>query len=133
MRTVIVGGPRCGKSTLATTLEAPIFCTDPRSKCQEPNATSTYLPEGLAFNEVPPWVAAHWFTMPAPWTIEGQATARSLRHWLLHHSPIAPCDRIILLTQPKVPQSKGQRIMTKGIMTVWHQIARFYQPLVVIN
>jgi hypothetical protein len=77
----------------------------------------------------PPGLPGHWFTMLAPWIIEGQATARSLRHWLLHHGPAPPCDRIILLTQPNVPQSKGQRNLAKGINTVWREIARYYQAI----
>jgi hypothetical protein len=131
-RTIIVGGPRCGKSTLARQYRArgvPVFCGDPRSKCKEPEDGVTYLPEGLDWSEGSQYVANEWFTMPGPWLLEGQIMARALRKWT---SAGEPCDEIIVLRNhhPKAVVSPGQRAMHKAVMTVWSEIEGRFAHLV---
>lgn len=80
MRTIIVGGPRTGKSTLAQKLEGPIYCTDPRHRVKEPADNVKYGPD-VEWEDTSDWLADNWLKMPGPWTIEGHATARALRKY----------------------------------------------------
>ena len=132
MRTIIVGGPRTGKSTLALRLGAPIYCTDPQSKVKEPLEGVTYGPE-VDWGEDSDWVANHWLPRQGPWTIEGHATARVLRKYYEQSRHVVggdvppPCDRIVVLCRQHY-FSEGQRRMHQGVMTVWHQIKYHYEP-----
>jgi len=152
MRTVIVGGPRCGKSWLAADLSlntsegsgplgtAQIYCGDPLSKVKEPMPTVHYLPEGLPFsgdNGAAQWIVDNWFAMPGPWVCEGHVMARALRRWM--HAPEQygsaddhfPCDRIIVLENhhPLAEVTGQQRAMHKGVMKVWSEIASYYHSI----
>jgi hypothetical protein len=125
MRIVIVGGPLHGKSTLAASLGLPVYCGDPRSTVREPRAGVTYLPEGLpmAGDDGPAqWIVDHWLTRPGPWVVEGWIMARTLRRWVQTRRE-KPCDRVIVLTTPKVPQTPRQLSITRGVATVWQQVA----------
>lgn len=152
MRTVIVGGPRCGKSWLARELAnetteghgplgtAPIFCGDPLSKVKEPMPTVHYLPEGLPFSGddgAAQWIVDNWFRLPGPWVCEGHVMARALRRWLNAEEQYGtddghlPCDRIIVLENhhPMAKVTDGQRAMHKGVMKVWDEIASYYAAI----
>ena len=139
-RIIIVGGPRCGKSTTARTLRLqgyPTFCGDPLSRVKEPEEGVTYLPEGLPFSGdqgSASWVAENWFSMPGPWVCEGQVMARALRRWLSMHGTDAPppADRIIVLAtvHPNATPTAGQLAMGKGVMTVWREIESFFAGIV---
>lgn len=108
MRVVIVGGPRCGKTTLAATLGLPTRHTDDVI--------------GLGWSEASAEVAT-WLDAPGPWCIEGVAAARALRKWLAAHESGAPCDEIRLLWVPLVERTDGQERMALGIETVWCEIS----------
>ena len=130
-RVIIVGGPRCGKSTLARDLRGkgfPTFCGDPRSLVKEPEDGVTYLPEGLSWSEGSLFVAEYWFTLPGPWVCEGQVMARALRKF---PEAVAPCDRIIVLLDPHpaARPTPGQLAMGKGVRTVWEQIEHRFLPI----
>lgn len=144
MRTVIVGGPRCGKSWLANDLSletteghgplgtAQIYCGDPLSKVKEPMPTVHYLPEGLPFsgdNGAAQWIVDNWFAMPGPWVCEGHVMARALRRWM--NVDCFPCDRIIVLENhhPLAEVTDHQRAMHKGVMKVWNEIASYYAAI----
>ena len=134
MRTIIVGGPRCGKSTLAATLGAPVYCGDPRSKVKQPLTGVEYLPEGLPFagdSGSSAWIGRNWFAMPGPWTLEGHVMARALRRWARTHQGM-PCDRIIVLREPHpaAEVSSGQRAMGVGVLTVWDEIAHRFAGII---
>lgn len=153
-RIVILGGPRVGKSTLAREIAVrhegengwhmlPRYCGDPRSKVKEPLIGVTYLPEGIplaaergASGVAPDWIAENWFTLAGPWVMEGQVMARALRRYMentegsMHGGQaMLPCDRIIVLMEPKVEQSKGQAAMHAGVMAVWIQIEPYYRSI----
>lgn len=128
-KTIIVGGPRTGKSTQARQLRregTPTFCTDPASRVDEPEEGVTYLPEGLDWSEASAYVAEQWLTMPGPWCIEGVATARAIRK--LQKTKGTVCldgVRVLLMFEPApgVELLKGQASMAKGVETVWKGIA----------
>lgn len=135
-RTVVVGGPRRGKSTLSAEYLArgiPVYCGDPLSKVKDPMPGVNYLPEGLSFagdDGGAAWVAENWFTMRGAWVCEGQVMARALRRWSAAHPDQHPCDQIIVLTEPRAATSAGQEAMHKGVMTVWREIAYRFGEIV---
>lgn len=131
MRIVIIGGPRCGKSTTAGRLSratgAPIFCADHRSKVKEPLSQVHYLPETISWYQPGPWIVGNWFTVSPPWIIEGSTLVRALRYWKDEGFPGSPCDKIILCFKPQIDElSKGQQSLLKGVMTIWQQVAHHY-------
>jgi hypothetical protein len=143
MRTVIVGGSRTGKSTLAREMRrrgVPTFCGDPIEFVKEPEADVTYLPSGLAYSGDDggaAWIAEHWFTMPGPFCIEGHVTARALKRWLNAPEQYGsapdhfPCDRIVVFLQqrPELELLKGQISQHKGVMTTWRSIADYFEGM----
>lgn len=134
-RIVIVGGPRCGKSTLARLLrearQLPTFCGDPRSMVKEPEDNVTYLPEGLHWSDSSQFVADHWLGRPGPFVCEGQVMARALRKYQLGESP---CDLVVVMTHqlPGVQVSAGQAHMHKAVMTVWREVAPRFGHLAIM-
>ena len=109
---VIAGGPKCGKTTAAQRL-APVLGFVVRSTDE--------LISGHDWSSVSAEVAT-W--LPATGAIvEGVATARALRKWLVGHPDGRPCDVVLLLEQPYQPLNDGQERMRKGCNTVWHEIA----------
>lgn len=132
-RIIIVGGPRCGKSTIARAYARrgiPVFCGDPAHLVKDPEDGITYLPEGLTWSDGSAFVAQEWFTLPGPWVCEGQIMARALRKWL--RTP-TPADHIVLLRDhhPKARPTPGQRAMHKAVMTVWREIAHKFTDITI--
>lgn len=132
-RVIIIGGPRCGKSTIARSyLQAgiPVYCGDPAHLVKDREDGVTYLPDNLQWSDGSFYVASEWFPRPGPWVCEGQIMARALRKW---KRTMPPADHIILLTDhhPKARPTPGQRAMHRGVMTVWREIAPKYLRLVV--
>ncbi len=144
MRTIIVGGPRTGKSTLAKSFGVPVFCGDPRSLVKDPEPGVTYLPEFYDLPEKERWsagseyVAKEWFSLPGPWVMEGQIMARALRKWM--KSPAGfyfgapygyPCDRIIVLTQQYMHAvtKPGQIRMHAQVMDVWREVSWRFESI----
>ncbi len=110
---VIVGGPRCGKTTrarqLAAATRAPVRHTD--------DLIGKFDWSGVS-HEV-----SRWLDEPGPWVIEGVAAVRALRKWLAAHAAGKPCDRIERLTRPFVALTSGQAAMAQACETVWSEIA----------
>lgn len=107
LRTVIVGVPKSGKTTLSHTMSAPRFHTDDLI--------------ALGWSEASE-AACNWLDAPGPWVIEGVAMARALRKWLAKYPEGKPCDQLVVLETPWVVLTKGQETMAKGIFTVLDEI-----------
>lgn len=152
MRTVIVGAPRSGKSTLAEQIReatgAPHYCADPHCLVKEPLPGVTYLDDKYAdpdlWSDASQYVCEHWLPMPGPWVLEGVSMARVLRKYLRllkadPHAPWdfmpdyrhAPVDRVIVLhgTRPECSPARGQRTMGKGVFTEWDDVEREFAPI----
>lgn len=109
MRTVICGGPRTGKTTLAASLPGPIKHTDDLILDHDWSAASE--------------AASSWFDEPGPWLVEGVTAVRALRKWLAAHpGHDKPCDLVIWLYRQHELLTKGQATMAKGCLTVWREI-----------
>lgn len=129
-RVIIVGGPRCGKSTMARQLRAegiPTYCGDPVSKVKEPEADVTYLPEDIRWEDQSEWIVNNWFPMPAPWCCEGIVMARAIRkgHRLGRDNLLKDVE-LKYTNFPFVMCTPRQIALIKGVETVWNEInARF--------
>ena len=107
MSTVIAGGPKTGKTTLAARMGRECLHTD----------DLIHLGWVGARDEV-----ARRLGPDAPAVIEGVQTIRGLRQWLREHPEGKPCDELIWLERAKVPRTQGQAIMARGIETVLLEI-----------
>jgi hypothetical protein len=132
-RIIIIGGPQCGKSTYALSLNKPVFCGDPRSLVKRPVDGVTYLPEHLSWSAGSDFIANNWFKQKGPYVIEGVSIVRALRKWKKNHSVVRsmPCDRIIYIVNkhPSVQRLPGQDAMEKAVLTVWNEIRNYYAPI----
>jgi dephospho-CoA kinase len=103
-RVGIVGGPRTGKTTLASLVrDRPVIGTD-RFK------------DEVSWDDTPASIIAEAEKHESV-VIEGVMVARALRKGL-------PLDAIIYLTRPKVDESElkqGHRSMAKGVQTVFRE------------
>lgn len=107
MRTVIVGGPRTGKTTRALAEGGEIIHTDALVGERDFSAQSQAVAEHLG--------------KPESFTMEGVTAVRALRKWMRDH-PGKPCDKVVRLTEPKVALSEGQRRLGVGCDTVFREI-----------
>ena len=110
-KTLILGGPRTGKTTLAGELAAgrPVYHTDQLVGTHEWSAASA--------------VVAQWFDeLGDEWVIEGVTAIRGLRKWLAAHPEGSPADEIIWLKQPRERLSHRQLTMMKGCITIMSEI-----------
>jgi len=110
----IAGGPRSGKTTLATELAlrsgTALLSTDDLI--------------GLGWSEASQAVAARMLTASADLIVEGVAVARAIRKALAQAAG-RPCDRLVLLAgrrREAGPASPGQAAMAKGVDTVLAEI-----------
>ena len=126
MRVLIIGGPRSGKSVLASRMGLKHYCTDPISLVKEPMKNVTYLPEGLEWGKDSEYVVKNWFTQDNC-VIEGVGVARALRKF----TGDKPCDRIIILKDkhPFTDRTDGQEVMAKAVLTIWGEVADKYRSI----
>lgn len=108
LRTVIVRGPRVGKTTLSAVLARQV---DVIARHTDDLIGSTDAESAVV----------RWLSSPGPWVIEGVTAVRTLRRWLRENEG-APCEQVFWSDRPKVEQTRGQRTMAKGCATVWSQI-----------
>jgi hypothetical protein len=136
-RIVIVGGPRCGKSTMARRLREqgiPTYCGDTVSFVKQPEEGVIYLPEYLSWTTAPDYVAREWLTMPAPWCCEGVVMARALRKLMRQNQGhLLKGTEVIYLSVPMEPRTPGQGNMAKGISTVWFEIESFVRQFATVK
>jgi hypothetical protein len=109
-RTVIIGPPKAGKTTLGLALSAelgvPLLHTDDLIGRFEWSAASEHI-------------ANVWLAEPGPWILEGVAAVRGLRKWLDANPSGKPCELIIELTTPRIELSSRQAGMAKACLGIW--------------
>lgn len=111
-RLLICGGPRTGKTKLACAVADLLGIL--------PQHTDNVIPMG--WSEGSELVSA-WMDAPGPLVIEGVAVVRALRKWLKRNPSKRPDFALVLLDKHVAPVSEAQARMTKGIHTVWDEIA----------
>jgi adenylate kinase family enzyme len=114
-RTIILGSPKAGKTTLAKEL---LLTAAPGTFLWHLDT----LIASHAWSEQSE-VACAYLDSPVPWIVEGCAAGRALRKWLARHPTGKPCDTILRLTEPRIELSKGQETLRKGERTIWLEIA----------
>lgn len=116
MRILILGGPRCGKTTLSAkiALQQGIHFDDVAH-------TDDLIGSG-AWSDVSAKIADLWIPEPGPWLIEGVAVARALRKWLSAHPEGKPADTIYHLHEPRTVLTSHQEGMRKGCLVVFEEI-----------
>jgi hypothetical protein len=108
MRTMIIGVPRAGKTTLASTYTCSVLHTDALID--------------MDWSEASEHIARHWMRAPGPLCIEGVAGVRALRKFMRLFPGIKPCDVVIWCGTPKVELTPGQARMAKGCFKIWDEI-----------
>ena len=105
MKTIILGGPRTGKTTRAQQSRRPVRSLDALKDLP----WSAQSAEGM-----------RWISQGPDCVIEGTAGERVLRKWLDQHpgQPLRDVE-IVRLTRPVAPQTPGQQAMQKGQDTIW--------------
>jgi len=119
-RIIITGHPYAGKTTLARTMDLPIYSTDTIEQCRIAYNNVTYLPGLVPKEYVSEYIIENWFNKPK-FIIEGVAAVRALRRWARMYPRVMPCDKIIFLRN----NSPFERhiSMTKAIDTIWDEIS----------
>lgn len=107
-RTVIIGGPRTGKTTMAEGMGGDVIHTD------------IFALGGADFSTQSE-AAASLLGRDGDWTMEGVTAVRALRKWMETH-PEKPCDRVVRLTVPHERLTLGQTSLAKGCDTVFREI-----------
>jgi phage-related protein (TIGR01555 family) len=107
---VIVGGPKHGKTTLASfAKDRPVFSTD------DLLTGDAEAEGGVNWDQTPASIAARQRAIGAKHVIEGVQTARGLR------SGLVTADCVIHMNGPKAPMTDGQATMAKGVETIFSQ------------
>ena len=108
---LIIGGPRCGKTTyahkLSKDLGIPIQHFDDFMRDFEWSELSDKISE--------------WLDEPGPWIKEGVQGVRGLRKWLRQNKNAVGFD-VHLLNEPKVHHTKGQAAMHKAHNTILREV-----------
>lgn len=106
-RTLIIGGPGTGKTTLAASMG-------------EYRSSDEVMHLGWSESSAE---VANWFNEPGPWVIEGVAVPRALRKWMQANPGMPPpVDRVIYLQTVHRRLSPQAKAMGKGVNTVLNQI-----------
>jgi hypothetical protein len=111
---VIAGGPRSGKTALASTVAAVTGHSLLRSDDLA----------GLGWSEASEHAARNWFSFDGNWICEGVAMPRALRKWLAANPEGAPADVVLFVNGDVIHRSPGQQSMAKGCETVMREIRR---------
>lgn len=106
MRTVIIGGPKAGKTTRSELIGGRVLHTDDLMHLDWSDASEQ---------------ASRWFDEEYD-VIEGVAAVRALRKWLRRNRIGKPCDRVLYLTRAHQTLNRGQASMATSIGTVFAEI-----------
>ena len=110
MRLLILGPPKCGKTTTATRISVdfsiPLLSTDSLIQSHGWHQASDKVCE--------------WLQQPGNWIIEGASAVRGLRKWLRLHDGLPDFD-IQYMDKPHVPRTPQQENMAAGIGTIWRE------------
>ena len=132
MKTVIIGGPRSGKSTMSLTFGVPVFCADPKNLVKDVIDGVTYLPDGIDWDAQSHFICMNWFSMPGDWIIEGVGVVRALRKWAKYYDSNPPCYNVIYIKNPHPSAGEllpGQIAMAKSIDSIWDEISGTYNSI----
>jgi hypothetical protein len=146
-RIVITGGPRTGKTTLASSMFEDVKCNctgvcieDGRVYGMHTRECDSWLPEEIRLRHTDDLIeqckhfgkdawseasrlASEWLDAPGPWIIEGVAMSRALRKWRdAHPGERPPVDRVIYLSEPHDTLTNCQATMAKGVRNVHDEI-----------
>lgn len=113
MNYLIIGGPRTGKSTKASSLSEQSGVQI--KHCDE---LVKKFPEWSMVSEA----VCDWISEPGPWIIEGVAGVRGLRKWLERKTGKLSDLTVVWMSEPKVQQTSAQKSMHKGAQTIFDQI-----------
>lgn len=101
-KVAIIGGPKCGKTTLAKTVkDRTVYHADS-------------LIDKLGWSDISAEIAREVNAHEGKLVVEGTAVVRALRKG-------AKVDAVIMLEQPKVEQTKGQAAMQKAVKTIFRE------------
>lgn len=111
-RTVIVAGPKAGKTTVAT-IAAERFKIKARY--------------GDSLIGTADWPAmservAEWFETPGKWVIEGVVTVRAIRKWLAANPDTKPPFAVLVLQNAIQQRGKAHASMAASVTTIWNEI-----------
>lgn len=111
-RVIVVGGPRTGKT---------LFAVAAAYKHGRSHRHTDSLVGALSWSEASAKVA-EWFADPRPYIIEGVATVRAIRKWLLANPDVPLPATIVYFDMPRIKLSAGQDRMRKATATIWDEI-----------
>jgi hypothetical protein len=106
-RILITGVPKSGKTTICEKYDGKILHTDD-------------LIGQMEWSEISLEVS-NWFNNDYD-VIEGVTVPRALRKWLANGGVGKPCDKIIVLTKPKINVTPQQIGMGKGVLSVLDEV-----------
>jgi hypothetical protein len=110
-RILIAGGPRTGKSALASK-----FCKQFGGTLLR---TERLLSQSFTWAELA-MAAQVWLHRPGPWVMEGLTVPRVIRRWYRENDAPIPCDEIYWLgIVPNMALEDGQVPVAKAVRTVW--------------
>jgi phage gp29-like protein len=111
-QSIIVGGPRSGKTTMAVRASERFGRT--ARHADDLMNDGTFEEAGEAVSK--------WLDEKGEWIVEGVAAVRGLRAWLERNPDAKLGVTVVMLTDAKLPLSDGQAAMATGVKTVWSEI-----------